>query len=85
MLKCLGIRQYSKTDRINKDVTNIIKAGKQYNETVGKAFPTYASLYLSFKFLTETANCATVVGLYFKIAPLLINSLSSLRAICQYA
>lgn len=30
--------------------------------------------YLSFKFFTETANCATVFGLYFKIAPLLINS-----------
>lgn len=52
-------------------------------ELPARLFPLLQVLYLPFKFCTETANCATVFGLYFKIAPLLINSLSSLQAISQ--
>ena len=45
-------------------------------ELLARLFLLMQVFYLSFKFFTETANCATVFGLYFKIAPLLINSLS---------
>lgn len=44
-------------------------------ELLARLFEGSQVFYLSFKFFSETANCATVFGLYFKIAPLLINSL----------
>lgn len=52
-------------------------------ELLARLFLLLQVLCLPFKFCTETANCATAFGLYFKIAPLLINSLSSLQAISQ--
>lgn len=45
-------------------------------EMLARLFLLTQVFYLSFEFFTETANCETVFGLYFKIAPLLINSLS---------
>lgn len=44
-------------------------------ELLARLFLLEQVFYLSFKFCTETAGCATVFGLHFKIALLLINSL----------
>ncbi len=43
-------------------------------ELLARLLILFQVFYLSFKFFTETAKCATVFGLYFKIAPLLITS-----------
>lgn len=71
--KCL--RQYSNLNRI-KMWQMSSKQGSDIMKLLARLFLLMQVFYLPFKFLTETANCATVVGLYFKIAPLLINSLS---------
>lgn len=55
--ECLAfLCRYSTRNRIDKDVEKIIKAGKQYNETVSMAFPIYAGILSLFQVLLRDSQ-----------------------------